>query len=224
VLARLRRNGLKIGRKRVLRLMRDNELLAPVRPKSNGSSRPHDGVIRTQTPNQMWGTDGNQFWTRTEGACWFFGVIDHSNDEILAHHQAKIGDRFATLEPVKQAIKREFGAAGKGIAEGTGLALRRDHGSQYSSHDFRAEVTYLGIIHSPAFVRSPECNGIIERFHRILQEQVFDVYCFENLEEARRVIGEFIACHDEHWLIGRLGYLSPLEYRNQQLKYSLKSA
>jgi putative transposase len=225
VLARLRRKGLKIGRKRVLRLMRDNGLLAPVRSKADGSSRKHDGVIRTERPNQMWGTDGKQFWTRDDGMCWFFGVVDHCTDEILAHHEAKYGSRFAALEPVKEAIKREIGALGKDIAKGTGLALRRDHGTQYDSHDFQREVKYLGLTQSPAFVRSPECNGIIERFHRILQEQVFDVYGFENLAEARRVISEFIEHYNREWLIGRHGYQSPREYRSQLAQnYFLKSA
>ncbi len=167
---------------------------------------------------------GNSSGPGPRASAHFFGVIDHCNDEILAHHEAKIGDRFAALEPVKEAIRREFGAVGKDIAKGTGLALRRDHGSQYDSYDFRSEVTYLGVIHSPAFVRSPECNGIIERFHRTLQEQVFDVHCFENLAEARAVISEFIERYNEHWLIGRLGYRSPREYRNQTQNFLLKSA
>lgn len=224
VLARLRRKGLKIGRKRVLRLMREHELLAPVRPKTDGSSRAHDGVIRTERPNQMWGTDGKQFWTKEDGMCWFFGVIDHCTDEILAHHEAKYGSRWAALEPVKEAIKREIGPLAKHVAAGTGLALRRDHGSQYDSDDFQREVKFLGLAQSPSFVRSPECNGIIERFNRILQEQVFDLYVFENLAEARRVISEFIERYNNDWLIERHGYKSPREYRNQSQNYFLKSA
>ena len=81
--ARLRRKGIRAGRKRYLRVMKANGLLAPNRPKSNGSSRKHDGTIRTEQPNKMWGTDGKQFWTRQDGLSWFFGVIDHCNDEIL---------------------------------------------------------------------------------------------------------------------------------------------
>jgi putative transposase len=75
VRARLRRRGIRAGRKRYLRLMKAHNLLAPVRPQWNGSSRPHDGKIVTDHPNRMWGTDGKQFWTRQNGLCWFFGTI-----------------------------------------------------------------------------------------------------------------------------------------------------
>ena len=35
-----------------------------------------------------------------------------------------------------------------------------------SSNDFHAELRFLGIVSSPAFVRQPEGNGCIERFFR----------------------------------------------------------
>ena len=224
VRARLRRTGIRVGRKRLLRVMGANNLLAPVRPKWNGSSRTHDGTIVTEHPNRMWGTDGKQFWTREDGLCWFFGVIDHCDDEILGWHASVIGNRFAALEPIHQAIVKEFGALTKGVALNTGLFLRSDHGSQYDSGDFHSEIKFLGLAHSPAFVRSPECNGVIERFNRTLQEQVFDIHCFQNINDARKVIAAFIEDYNRFWLIERLGYKSPLESREERQQYFLKSA
>jgi transposase InsO family protein len=46
-----------------------------------------------------------------------------------------------------------------------------------------------------------------------LDEQVLDLYEFESLEEARKIIGHFIQEYNRHWLIHRLGLYSPLEYR-----------
>ena len=224
VRARLRRTGICVGRKRLLRVMGANNLLAPVRPKWNGSSRKHDGTIVTELPNRMWGTDGKQFWTREDGLCWFFGVIDHCDDEILGWHASVIGNRFAALEPVHQAIVKEFGALAKGVALDTGLFLRHDHGSQYDSGDFQTEIKFLGLAHSPAFVHSPQCNGVIERFNRTIQEQVFDIHCFQNIDEAREAIRKFIEDYNSFWLIERLGYRSPLESREEREKYVLKSA
>ncbi len=224
VRARLRRKGMRAGRKRYLRLMKAHGLLAPVRPRWNGSSRRHDGTIRTDHPNRMWGTDAKQFWTRRDGPSWFFGLIDHCNDEILGWHASVKGDRFAALEPVHQAVKSQFGSLDKGAALDTGLFLRSDHGSQYDSGDFQAELKFLGLAYSPAFVRSPECNGIIERFNRTLQEQVFDLHCFETIDEARIVIAKFIDDYNRFWLIERLGYRSPWEVKTEYEKYFLKSA
>ncbi len=111
------------------------------------------------------------------------------------------------------AVMRTYGSLDQHVCKGIGLFLRSDHGSQYDSHDFQKELKFLGLNYSPAFVRSPQCNGIIERFHRTLDEQVFDLQVFESLEDARKTIGEFIGKYNQYWLIHRLGLNSPLEYR-----------
>ena len=213
--ARLRRTNIRVSKDRVLRLFRANNLLAPVRVTVNGSTRIHDGTIKTALPNIMWGTDGVQLRTVENGTCWMFSVIDHWNDEILGWHLTKKGDRYAALEPVRQAVKNVYGCVKEHVVKNTGLFLRSDHGSQYDSATFQNELKFLGLSHSPAFVRSPECNGIIERFHRTLREQILDVIVLQNLEHAQRVIGKFIDDYNGEWILHRLGFLSPIEYKNK---------
>jgi len=211
VWARLRRRGIKVGRKRVLRLMRENRLLAPVRRLHEHGSKAHDGTIVTAAPLVMWGTDGARFETIDDGWCWVFVAVDHFNDEVVGWHVCKIGDRFAALEPIRQGVRKHFGAFGQNVARG--LALRMDNGPQYIAVDFRNEIRYLGISPSPAFVDEPECNGIAERFIGLLKEQCIWGHRFQTLEEAREGIGVFIARYNEEWLIERLGFRSPVEAR-----------
>jgi len=223
--ARMKKRGIRCGKNRVLKLLRHNNLLAPVRPVSNGSSRRHDGKIITDLPDIMWGTDGKQFYTEENGLCWFFGVIEHFNSEILSFHVAKKGNSFAALEPVKDAVKKRYGDLHEGVCCGVGLFLRSDHGTQYDAKVFKREIEFLGLQHSPAFVRSPECNGVIERFHRTLNEQVFSCMIFRNLEEARKEIEEFINKYNHEWIMHRLNYMTPLEYRKYREQLNcLKSA
>jgi len=223
--ARIRNRKIICGKNRIYNLMSKENLLVAHRIVNNGNSRPHDGTIITEFPNKMWGTDGKYLHTIKEGQCWFFSVIDHCNDEILGWHTVKKGDRFAAMEPVRQAVKKEYGSVEQNICRDIGLFLRSDHGSQYDSNDFQNEIKFLGLTHSPAFVRSPECNGIIERFHRTLQEQVFDINIFEDLEHAKEVIGKFIKQYNNNWLIHRLGLKSPIQFKENLNKInSLKSA
>jgi putative transposase len=60
--------------------------------------------------------------------------------------------------------------------------------SQYVSHDFQAEIRFLGLESSPAFVRGPEGNGCAERFIRTLKENLLWVQRFETVEELRLVV------------------------------------
>ncbi|NPV02569.1 MAG: DUF1153 domain-containing protein [Brevinematales bacterium] len=89
---KLEKKGLSVGKARTYRVMKDNNLLqkSPEKPVKNK----HDGKIITGKPNVMWATDGKRFWTRKEGWCWFFGVSDHFNSEIIAFHTAGNGVRF----------------------------------------------------------------------------------------------------------------------------------
>lgn len=211
VWARLRRKGYRVGRKRVLRIMRENNLLAPVSRKHIHGNRAHDGRITKDSPNVMWGTDGTRFYTEYDGWCWFFVAIEHFNCEVVGHHSCKIGDRFAALEPVRQGVTKHFGAIGPDVARG--LTLRMDNGPQYTSHDFTNEIKFIGITSSPAFVGEPECNGMAEWFMRVLKEQVIWGRRFENLDEAKKAISDFIEEFNRSWQIERLGYCSPIEAR-----------
>lgn len=213
VWAMLRRKGIRVGRNRVLRLMRENRLLAPVRRVHERGDRTHSGTIRTERPDELWGTDATRFYTEREGWCWFFAAIDHCTAEIVGHHVAKKGDRWAALEPVRQGVRRHFGAFRTKVA--LGLGLRHDWGPQYTATQFQGELSWLGIRSSPAFVGEPECNGIIERFMRTLKEECLYVHRFQTLNEARAVIGAFIEKYNNEWLIQRHGYRTPAEVRRE---------
>lgn len=212
--ARLQERGIQVGKNRVYNIMKQEGLLfnsnAP-----NGSTRVHDGKIITNAPNQMWATDGKEFRTEQDGKCWFMGVIDHFNDEIISFHVTTKFDSIAAMEPLKKAVKKVYGSLDKDVCAGIDLALRADHGSQYDSKVFQKEVAFLGLGYSPAFVRSPECNGVIERFHRTINEQIFKNMTFDTIEQANIEIGKFIEKYNDKWILHRLKLKSPLQYRNE---------
>jgi transposase InsO family protein len=210
--ARLRTlKGVRTSMRRVLRVMREAELLAPARQPEPVVEHPHDGRIVTDRPNVMWGTDATAAVTLTEGTATIFAAIDHCTAECVGIHAAKYGDRFEALEPIRQGVRDYFG--GLAPATAAGLALRHDHGSVYLSADFQAEVRFLGMTSSPAFVRQPEGNGCIERFFRTLKEQLLWVRHFSTIEQLRHALLTFKETYNREWLIGRLGYRSPAQVR-----------
>lgn len=216
-------NAIRAGKERVNKLMRENDLLSPNRRSRSTKKNDHKGRIITDKPNLMWATDGKKIWINGSGWHWFFGVIDHFNDEILSWHIAKIGNRFAAMEPVRSAIRKQFGSVNRDVCKGMELQLRSDHGSQYDSADFMNEMKFLGLGMSKAYVRSPECNGIIERFHRTLEEELLQIKSFNSIEEAQREIADFIDKYNTHWILHRLDHYSPMEYKRKYVE-ALKNA
>ncbi len=121
----------------------------------------------------------------------------------------KIGNRFATLQPIAQGLLTEFGATGADA--GRGLALRMDHGTQYTADDFLNQVKFWGVAPSFAFLAEPQTNGVPERFNRTLKEQVIHGRIFLNVEEGRVAVTEFKDRYNHHWRLEKLGFMSPLE-------------
>jgi transposase InsO family protein len=146
-----------------------------------------------------------------KGWCWFFGAIDHCVEDVVGWHVAKVGDRWAALEPIRQGVQRTRGAYAPKIA--LGLGLRMDWGPQYTAHQFLGELRWLGIRPSPSYVGEPECNGVMERWIRTLKEECLYLHDFATLDEARQVIGEFVERYNQAWLLERHGYRTPAEVR-----------
>lgn len=213
VWARLRFvQGVKVSRKRVLRIMRQEHLLSPHRV-AQGQPKEHDGKIITAAPGIMWGTDGTKVFTIEEGWCWLFTAVEHWNAECVGWHVAKTGDRFAALQPLSMGLKQRCGSVSEGIARG--LTLRMDNGSQYLSDHFQNQIKFWGIAPSFAFVAQPETNGVAERFNKTLKEQIVYGRLYRNIEELRDAVGAFVEKYNRHWLVEKLGFKSPWQARQE---------
>ena len=211
VWARLRVcRDIRVARKRVLRLMRENNLLSPHRCRRRGGN-PHDGEIITHAPNLMWGTDGVRVFTVDDGWGWIFTAVEHWNAECVGWHVCKRGDRFAALQPISMGLAGLYGSTAAGAARG--LALRMDHGSQYLSDHFTNQIKFWGIQPSYAFVAEPQTNGIAERFNRTLKEQIIHGRIYRNIAELRDAVRDFVELYNAQWIVEKNGYLSPAQAR-----------
>lgn len=210
--------GHKIGRKRVLRIMREHYLLSPHRVVQ-GQPIEHKGKIITAAPNVLWGTDGTKIFTLDDGWCWLFTAVEHWNAECLGWHVTKTGDRFAALQPLSMALMTRFASVGADVARG--LALRMDNGTQYLSDHFQNQIKYWGIAPSFAFVAEPETNGVVERFNRTLKEQVIYGRQYQNIEDLRIAISDFMDRYNTYWHVEKLGFKSPRQAFDE---FQLKAA
>jgi len=219
VWARLRHGGTRTSRRRVLRLMREHDLLAPSRSGAPRGPRSHDGTIIPETIDTMWGTD---LTFTGQGQVAVFVAVDHCSAECVGIHAAQRATRFEALEPLRQGVRRHFGSFAKNVARG--LAVRHDHGSRYMARDFQKELGFLGIESSPAFVRAPEGNGCAERFIRTLKENLLWLQTFDTLEELRQALLAFRETYNGTWLIERHGFRPPAAVRDGQLSTAAMAA
>jgi len=152
----------------------------------------------------MWGIDATVDFTSTDGRLKIFAMVDHATAECLSIRVAKRGTRFEALEPVRRAVREQFGSFAEGMA--CGVRLRHDHGSQFMSADFQAEIAFIGTASSPAFVREPEGNGCIGRLFRTLKQELLWVRDFATLGDLAEALEEFRQRYNDHWLVERLRF------------------
>ena len=222
VWARLRiRDSIRVSRKRLLRVMRENALLSPHRARRKGEDS-HDRQIITTAPNIMWAIDATQITTVQDGKVWLFGVAEHWNAEFMGWHVSKRGTRFEATQALAMAVRQQFGHLSAGAARG--LALRHDHGSNFMADHFQKQVRFWGISPSYAFVGEPETNGVIERLFRTLKEQIVHGRVFQTIDEVRDAVRDFAARYNAEWLIEKNGFRSPLDARAAQLDTNLRRA
>ena len=210
--------GHKVGRNRILRLRRAHRLLSPHRAPfdcAQGTrafvpAKAHEGRIITGAPNVRWATDGAKIGTAKDGWAWLFDLVEHWNGECLGWHVCKIGDRFAAWEPLAQALATTLGGV-PGAARG--IELRHDHGSPYLTGYFQSNARFHGFAPSFALLGEAQTNGVIERFHRTLKEQIIHGRTCRNLAQLRAAVAIFIPQYNHHWQLEKLRYHSPIEVR-----------
>ena len=165
VWARLRVcRDIRVARKRVLRLMRENNLLSPHRCRRRGGN-PHDGEIITHAPNLMWGTDGVRVFTVDDGWGWIFTAVEHWNAECVGWHVCKRG----TASP--PCSRSPWGLPARPRPARLG-GWPCGWITQYLSDHFTNQIKFWGIQPSYAFVAEPQTNGVAERFNRTLRSSM----------------------------------------------------
>ncbi len=192
--------------------MRLNNLLSP-RRSLRGDKKLHDGTITTDSPDIMYRTDASKIWTWDQVCVWLFTAIDHCHGEIVGWHVAKRCTRYASLEPIIHALEKYLHGSRANCTRC--IQLRMDNGCQYTSDHFINQNRYWGITPGFGYPREPEINGVVECFNRTLKEQVIYVRAYRNVEDLSNAIRIFIDSYNNHWMLEKNGYLSPIEKRNE---------
>ena len=117
---------------------------------------------------------------------------------------------------VRRALGYKLERAGKLALFLVWLDQRGARRSRRSDH-YQTEIDHLRIARSPAYHYEPENNGCAEKFIQTLKEQVLWIERFATFEELRAAVREFAATYNEHWLLERHGYCTPIEARQHLL-------
>lgn len=222
IAAQLRRDGLVANHKRVLRLMRRDNLLClrkrpfvPATTDSRHSWRTVPnlarGLVLTQ-PDQLWVADITYIRLAEEFA-YLAVVIDAFSRRVIGW----------ALEPHLRAdlaiVALEMAIATRRPQPGT-LIHHSDRGVQYACRDYARLLEVQGIRPSMSRIGNPYDNARAESFMKTLKQEEADGRDYRDIEDARESIGTFIEqVYNRQRLHSALGYRPPAEFEEnlQQL-------
>jgi len=207
-------DGLIVNKKRVYRLMRENNLA--VKPNTRliakrVSDRPKP---RADRPKQYWGIDMTKVLSNT-GWVYVVVVLDWYTKKIVGHYSGKQARTKEWLEALNKALNREYP---QGV-RGNKLKLISDNGSQPTSLSFMKTCSNLEVEQLFTSYNNPKGNADTERMIRTMKEELFWLREWENERELSLELDKWVDYYNKNYLHSALGYRTPIQieeeyYRN----------
>lgn len=172
---KIREEGLKWNRKRVLRVYRKLNLGLRRKHKKRVNKKYEDGLVQPILPHQTWSMDFMSDALEDGRKLRVLNIIDDYNREALA---TEVGLSFPASRVIRVLEKLAF-------EHRYPNQIRVDNGPEYTSHELKLYCEQKGI--NLLFIPpgKPNKNGFIERFNRTFREDVLDAYLFESLSQAQ---------------------------------------
>ncbi|EJP81895.1 hypothetical protein IC1_06059 [Bacillus cereus VD022] len=216
VTATLRKMGLCVNHKKVLRIMRQNQILSKVRRKKkkyiNGAEpvvAPHrlERQFDASAPNQKWFTDVT-YLLFGERTLYLSTIMDAFNREIISYVISESQALPLAMKTLKQAMR------GRKIKD---VLLHSDQGSIYTAKEFQAYAKQNGIITSMSRKGNCHDNAVMESFFGHLKSEAFYSQEITKVSNTtvRKIVLEYIHYYNCVRIQEKLNHLFPKEFREQ---------
>jgi transposase InsO family protein len=206
----------RVSRKRVIRLMQEEQLKARQRKRFTWTTMSDhdlpvaDNLLDRQftavAPNQRWVGDTTEFVVGESGKLYLAAILDLYSRFIVGWAVSAVNDRHLTIKALDIALKRRCPEAG--------LLHHSDQGCTYASEDYQAILKVRSITCSMS--RRGDCfdNAVMESFFSTLKSELADR--FASFGEAKMELFDYIEVfYNQRRRHSTLGQISPAAFERR---------
>lgn len=162
-------------------------------------SKKGTGFVQPLGPHEHWHTDVS--YLNICGTFYYLCSVLDGCSRANLHWEIRESMTEPEVELVLQKAKEKY--------PGTTPRLISDNGPQFIARDFKQFVRLSGMDHVRTSPYYPQSNGKIERWHGSLKAEAVRPKTPLNLEDARRVVGNFVEAYNTRRLHSAIGYVTP---------------
>lgn len=218
----LHRRDVIVNHKKVLRIMREENLLCrrkkafkPVTTQSNHNCRIYPNLAKNLEVtglNELWFADIT-YINLVKDTVYLASIIDAFSRRCIGYSIGFHIDTNLTLRALDMAIenRKHFGFSN--------LIHHSDRGVQYASDEYVKMLNELGIKISMSRGGNPYDNAFMESFYKTLKNEEVYINEYETIEDAYKNIKRFIELvYNKKRLHSAIGYVPPNEFEMEVLK------
>jgi transposase InsO family protein len=180
----------------VYRVLKSAGLLAGQTPKS---TKKGTGFVQPLKPHEHWHVD--ICFLNVAGTFYFLCSILDGCSRYVVHWEIRDKMEECDTEIVLQRAREQF--------PGEHPRIITDNGPQFIAKDFKEFIRIAGMTHVKTSPYYPQSNGKIERWHKSLKGECIRVKVPLSLEDARRIVADFVNHYNQVRLHSAIGYVTP---------------
>jgi transposase InsO family protein len=204
-------DGQPVNKKRILRLMREHDLLVKPNLRLRAKRRIQTRKPKPTAPNAWWGIDMTKVMVGDFGWLYIVVVLDWYTKKVVGHYAGLQCRTWQWLVALNRAVNRQFP---EGVRD-QGLSLMADNGSQPTSRAFMAACESLGIRQAFTSYNNPKGNADTERMMRTLKEEFIWLREWKSPAAFIDELDAWIEYYNSGYLHSTLGYKTPMQHEHE---------